>query len=168
MSLGKTATGQVVNLLSNDVSRYDLAFIFLHSFWIGPIVIILIVYYLWLDIGVSCLAGLIPNIFLTLPLQGKLCNNLGVCMPFVTVTRSIVLSVENRIGPQFAPCGTPKSAKLVFEVHSLICHKWYHAYIRIRDLTKKKLYLRDKLFVLSNLNSLYQGLELIQRFEEFF
>lgn len=73
MSLGKTATGQIVNLLSNDVSRYDFVFIFLHSFWIAPIVIAILVYFLWMEIGVSCLAGLLPNILLTIPLQGKLC-----------------------------------------------------------------------------------------------
>lgn len=70
VSLANTSTGQVVNMLSNDVSRYDLVFLFLHSFWIMPIMIALIVYTLWLQVGVSCLAGISLSALMALPVQG--------------------------------------------------------------------------------------------------
>ncbi|XP_066152181.1 probable multidrug resistance-associated protein lethal(2)03659 isoform X2 [Euwallacea fornicatus] len=38
VSLGKTTAGQLVNLLSNDVARFDFAMPFLHYIWVMPIV----------------------------------------------------------------------------------------------------------------------------------
>lgn len=71
-SLGETAAGQVVNLLSNDVNRFDLVMIALHYLWIMPFQVILISYFLWEQIGVSCLAGILSMALFTLPVQGYL------------------------------------------------------------------------------------------------
>lgn len=43
-ALGETTVGQVVNLLSNDVGRLDIAIIFLHFLWVGPIETVLPVF----------------------------------------------------------------------------------------------------------------------------
>lgn len=75
MSLGKIATGQVVNLLSNDVSRFDLAVIGLHALWIMPILILIISYFLWQEVGISCLAGILTMALISLPIQGTFANN---------------------------------------------------------------------------------------------
>ncbi|XP_060851388.1 probable multidrug resistance-associated protein lethal(2)03659 [Rhopalosiphum padi] len=70
-SLGKTTIGQVVNLLSNDVNRFDIAFIFIHFLWVGPLQTIVVTYFLWQELGVSSLVGV--AIFLVfIPLQGWL------------------------------------------------------------------------------------------------
>ncbi|XP_022162516.1 probable multidrug resistance-associated protein lethal(2)03659 [Myzus persicae] len=70
-SLGETTVGQVVNLLSNDVNRFDIAFIFFHFLWIGPLQSIVVTYFLWQELGVSSLVGV--AIFLVfIPLQGWL------------------------------------------------------------------------------------------------
>ncbi|XP_060872271.1 probable multidrug resistance-associated protein lethal(2)03659 isoform X2 [Metopolophium dirhodum] len=70
-SLGETTVGQVVNLLSNDVNRFDIAFIFIHFLWIGPLQSIVVTYFLWQELGVSSLVGV--AIFLVfIPLQGWL------------------------------------------------------------------------------------------------
>ncbi|XP_050294676.1 ATP-binding cassette subfamily C member 4-like [Anthonomus grandis grandis] len=37
LSLGKTAAGHLINLMSNDVARFDVAMPFLHYIWIMPI-----------------------------------------------------------------------------------------------------------------------------------
>ncbi|KAJ8979912.1 hypothetical protein NQ317_005348 [Molorchus minor] len=71
-SLGQTAAGQVVNLLSNDVNRFDLVVLFLHYLWIMPFQVALITYFLWDEVGVSCLAGILSMALLTLPVQGYL------------------------------------------------------------------------------------------------
>ncbi|XP_050432547.1 probable multidrug resistance-associated protein lethal(2)03659 isoform X2 [Adelges cooleyi] len=68
-ALGETTVGQVVNLLSNDVNRFDIAVIFLHYLWIGPLETILVTYFLWQEVGVSSIFG-VAVLLLSIPLQG--------------------------------------------------------------------------------------------------
>ncbi|CAL8307591.1 unnamed protein product [Merluccius merluccius] len=65
---GKTTTGQIVNLLSNDVNKFDDATVFLHYLWVGPLQATTVVALLWADIGPSCLAGMVVLLFL-MPMQ---------------------------------------------------------------------------------------------------
>lgn len=46
-ALGETTVGQVVNLLSNDVGRLDIAIIFLHFLWVGPIETLCVTYLMY-------------------------------------------------------------------------------------------------------------------------
>ncbi|CAN9498397.1 unnamed protein product [Ophioblennius macclurei] len=73
-SMGRTTTGQIVNLLSNDINRFDEIPLNLHYLWVGPLQAIVIIVLLWFEIGPSCLAG-VAVILLMLPVQtwfGKL------------------------------------------------------------------------------------------------
>lgn len=70
VSAGQSAAGRVVNLLSNDVSRFDLVTVLLHQLWIAPILTTLITYLIWLQVGISALAGVVTLIVLTVPLHG--------------------------------------------------------------------------------------------------
>ncbi|XP_052455081.1 ATP-binding cassette sub-family C member 4 [Carassius gibelio] len=73
-AMGQTTTGQIVNLLSNDVNKFDELTIFLHFLWVGPLQAAAVIGLLWQEIGASCLAGMAVLFFL-LPLQtifGKL------------------------------------------------------------------------------------------------
>ncbi|XDA80090.1 hypothetical protein R6Z07M_010050 [Ovis aries] len=77
-AMGKTTTGQIVNLLSNDVNRFDQVTMFLHYLWVGPLQVIAVTALLWMEIGMSCLAGMAVLIILLL-LQscfGKLFSSL--------------------------------------------------------------------------------------------
>jgi ABC-type multidrug transport system fused ATPase/permease subunit len=67
-ALGETAAGKVVNLLSNDVSRFDMVSIFLHSMWTAPLSAVIITYFLFVNAGYSGLIG-IGIVFLIVPLQ---------------------------------------------------------------------------------------------------
>ncbi|KAI8512524.1 Multidrug resistance-associated protein 4 [Branchiostoma belcheri] len=70
-ALLKTTTGQIVNLMSNDVNRFDLGFQFIHYLWIGPVQAIVISAILWGELGPSCLAGLGFMLFL-FPVQSAM------------------------------------------------------------------------------------------------
>ncbi|KAM4537947.1 ATP-binding cassette sub-family C member 4-like isoform 2-T2 [Fundulus diaphanus] len=73
-AMGQTTTGQIVNLLSNDVNRFDEIILNLHYLWVGPLQALVIVIFLWKEIGPSCLTG-VAVIALMMPVQtwfGKL------------------------------------------------------------------------------------------------
>ncbi|XP_060250604.1 ATP-binding cassette sub-family C member 4-like isoform X15 [Ovis aries] len=65
-AMGKTSTGQVVNLLSNDVNQFDQVMMFLHYLWVGPLQVVAVTALLWMEIGMSCLAGMAVLIILLL------------------------------------------------------------------------------------------------------
>lgn len=50
-ALGETTVGQVVNLLSNDVGRLDIAIIFLHFLWVGPLETLAVTYLMYLEVN---------------------------------------------------------------------------------------------------------------------
>ncbi|XP_056644024.1 ATP-binding cassette sub-family C member 4-like isoform X1 [Diorhabda sublineata] len=56
-ALVETTIGQMVNLLSNDVARFDMGIYFFHNIYIGPIEILIVMYLLYTNVGVPALAG---------------------------------------------------------------------------------------------------------------
>ncbi|CAH0551541.1 unnamed protein product [Brassicogethes aeneus] len=56
-ALGKTTVGHMVNLLSNDVSKFDQGFVISHFLWIGPIEAAIGTYLLYQEIGIAALFG---------------------------------------------------------------------------------------------------------------
>jgi ABC transporter transmembrane region. len=69
-ALGETTAGQVVNLMANDVNRFDVAVVFLHYLWIGPIETMVVTYFMWEEVGVSATIG-VASLLMFIPLQGK-------------------------------------------------------------------------------------------------
>jgi ATP-binding cassette, subfamily C (CFTR/MRP), member 4 len=59
-----------MNLISNDVGRFDIALTLIHDLWKGPIQALLLGYFIYLEIGV---AGIIGIAFLLsfIPFQGN-------------------------------------------------------------------------------------------------
>lgn len=73
-AMGNTSVGKVVNLLSNDVSRFDIVSVFLHSMWLAPLLTVVIGYLLYVEIGIPGLVGILVIAIVT-PIQsytGKL------------------------------------------------------------------------------------------------
>ncbi|XP_072935953.1 probable multidrug resistance-associated protein lethal(2)03659 isoform X1 [Epargyreus clarus] len=70
-ALGETTVGQVVNLLSNDVNRFDVAIIFLHYLWIGPLATVIITYFMWVEISWAAVVG-VAFMLAFIPLQAYL------------------------------------------------------------------------------------------------
>lgn len=69
-ALNESTVGQAVNLLSNDVNRFDVAIIFLHYLWIGPLETIIIMYFMYREVEVSAIIG-VATLLMFIPLQGK-------------------------------------------------------------------------------------------------
>uniref|UniRef100_A0A8D0CP65 Multidrug resistance-associated protein 4 n=1 Tax=Sander lucioperca TaxID=283035 RepID=A0A8D0CP65_SANLU len=77
-AFAKTTTGQIVNLLSNDVNKFDEVTLYLHFLWIGPLQAATVLFLLMYAIGPSCLAGM-AVFFILMPVQtmfGQLFSNL--------------------------------------------------------------------------------------------
>ncbi|PBC32590.1 multidrug resistance-associated protein [Apis cerana cerana] len=73
-ALGETAPGKVVNLVANDVNRFDLVSIFIHHMWSAPISMLIIAYFLYTEAGYAGLIG-IAAVSVVVPIQsytGKL------------------------------------------------------------------------------------------------
>ena len=56
-AVGESTVGQMVNLLSNDVSRFERFTQYLHYLWLAPIQFSLIVYLSWKSIGNATFVG---------------------------------------------------------------------------------------------------------------
>ncbi|XP_020490124.2 ATP-binding cassette sub-family C member 4-like isoform X2 [Labrus bergylta] len=67
-ALAKTTTGQIVNLLSNDVNKFDEITLYLHFLWIGPLQAATVTLLLFYIIGPSGLAGM-AVLFILMPVQ---------------------------------------------------------------------------------------------------
>lgn len=69
-ALGETTIGQAVNLLSNDVNRFDNAIVFLNYLWLGPLQTIITAYFMYVEAGLAGICG-VATLLLFIPLQGR-------------------------------------------------------------------------------------------------
>ncbi|OXA62200.1 Multidrug resistance-associated protein 4 [Folsomia candida] len=91
---GKSSVGQIVNLLSNDASRFDYNLHFIAFLFVGPVQLLLFFYLLWEELGLACLAG-VGYIVLLSPSQyfiGKLSAIFRVQIANQTDSRSKIMS----------------------------------------------------------------------------
>lgn len=70
-AFSKTSNGQIVNLLSNDVNRFDYVFVFFHYLFILPFQCTIITYLIWTDVGISAFVGVAVLALQTIPVQGN-------------------------------------------------------------------------------------------------
>ena len=60
--------GQVINLMSNDVARFDVMVSFLQDLWKGPIELLILGYFIYREIDYYAFAG-IGILILFIPIQ---------------------------------------------------------------------------------------------------
>lgn len=72
-ALRETSVGQIVNILSNDVGKFNEAFILAHYIWVSPLQCGVGTYLLYLEIGLPALYG-IAFLLLFIPIQILLGN----------------------------------------------------------------------------------------------
>lgn len=70
-ALAQTTAGQVVNLLSNDVNRFDYAFIYTHFIWLLPLQVVIVCYLIYIKIGYAAIIGVVGIVLQTIPVQCK-------------------------------------------------------------------------------------------------
>ncbi|KAG8041564.1 hypothetical protein G9C98_002857 [Cotesia typhae] len=68
--LNQTPVGQVINLLSNDVNRFDQLPVYINYLWISPLQVAVIGYLIWRSIGIYTLVGYGVLLLITVPMQG--------------------------------------------------------------------------------------------------
>lgn len=91
-SNAETAAGYVVNLLSNDVSRLDYGFIYVHYAWLMPITAILICYLIWGQVGFASVVGVVGLLLKTLPVQT------GLSRLSAKLRMKIAVRTDQRVG----------------------------------------------------------------------
>ena len=69
-AMSRTTVGQMVNLLSNDVSRFDTAVLQGHYLWAGPLQLSIVTFLLYQRVGPSALLG-VAFLLAFVPLQSK-------------------------------------------------------------------------------------------------
>ncbi|KAB0797841.1 hypothetical protein PPYR_08834 [Photinus pyralis] len=67
-ALGETTIGQMVNLLSNDVNRFDTSIIFAQYLVVAPLQVIVATYFMYQEVGISAVIGVVV-LLLFVPLQ---------------------------------------------------------------------------------------------------
>ncbi|XP_008210078.1 multidrug resistance-associated protein 4 isoform X1 [Nasonia vitripennis] len=65
-------TGSIINILSNDVAKFEDVCMFWHYVWVLPIQGIVMAYFIWNNVGVSSLAGIFFLVIQTVPVQKHL------------------------------------------------------------------------------------------------
>ncbi|EYB87407.1 hypothetical protein Y032_0263g589 [Ancylostoma ceylanicum] len=95
-ALHKTTVGHMVNLLSTDINKFDMGFIFLHYMWVSPLLLIAYSYYLWQEIGPSSFAGFGALVVL-IPIQGYFSRQMGRCRREIAARTDKRISIMNEI-----------------------------------------------------------------------
>lgn len=69
-ALHDTSPGKFVNLLSNDVGRFQFVSYTMHSLWIAPLITVFAIYLLWQEIQWAAVLGS-TMFFAVIPLQSE-------------------------------------------------------------------------------------------------
>ena len=78
----QTSLGQVANLMTNDVNRFDTVMAYFHYMWITPLQAVITITVLYFAIGPSCFVGFVI-IVLYIPFQGNF--NVQILLVLITI-----------------------------------------------------------------------------------
>ncbi|KAI8847273.1 P-loop containing nucleoside triphosphate hydrolase protein [Chytridium lagenaria] len=85
-----SSTGLIVNLVSNDVQRFEDATPFAHFIWLGPLEVLLILYFMYLEISFAAFAA-VAALLAIIPIQG------GFAKQFSSLRKQTVGFRDDRI-----------------------------------------------------------------------
>ncbi|XP_077392260.1 ATP-binding cassette sub-family C member 4-like isoform X4 [Festucalex cinctus] len=149
MALTKTTTGQIVNLLSNDVNKFDEVTLYLHFLWITPLQAAMVIILLMYWIGPSCFAGM-AVFFILIPVQtmfGRLFSRLRADTAILTDDRIRTMNEVISGIRVIKMCGWEKPfAALVDEVRRMEISKIMRSSY-LRGLNMASFFVASKLII---------------------
>lgn len=74
-ALNDYTVGKIVNLLSNDINRFERGVIHLHTIVLAPIIVVINLYIMYAYVGLTACSGMVGYL-LYLPLQSKYMHSL--------------------------------------------------------------------------------------------
>lgn len=89
-ALGDKVVGRAINLMSNDVMRFDMAPLFWHYVWISPLQALIITYYMYQQIKISAFIGMLAMAAI-MPFQAWLGRQISISR-YTTASRT-----DNRV-----------------------------------------------------------------------
>lgn len=92
LAASQTSAGYLVNLLSNDVGRLDVAFMYAHYIWILPLQASLVTYLIYRRIGWAAFVGVTGLLLKTMPVQTQLSRVLS------RIRLRVALKTDERVG----------------------------------------------------------------------
>jgi ABC-type multidrug transport system fused ATPase/permease subunit len=95
-SLHTQSTGQITNLMSVDATRLQELTPYLHAIWYSLYQIVIAMYFLWRQMGPSCLAGC-AVIIGTIPLTGKITQSMKSLQKQMSSVRDERIKVSNEV-----------------------------------------------------------------------
>ncbi|CAI6361191.1 unnamed protein product [Macrosiphum euphorbiae] len=76
-SLDPSTTGHIINLISNDVNRFDVSIVCIPFLWLGPLETFVSIFFLWREVGVSSVIG-VGALLIFIPLQVWLASKTSI------------------------------------------------------------------------------------------
>ncbi|XP_019860364.1 PREDICTED: multidrug resistance-associated protein 4-like [Amphimedon queenslandica] len=142
-AIGQLTVGHIVNLASNDVHKFDQAFLMYHYLWIGPLHVILTTYLMFLEVQWSAFIAT-ALLVLQIPLQ------------------SVLAKVFTKIKLKAARL-TDKRVKVMNEVISGIrvikMYAWEYAFSDVvAAIRKSEIYKLLQFFAFFSVSSLYEAI----------
>lgn len=80
--------GNVINILSNDVNKFEQLH-FIHYLWLGPTTVAFSIYFIYWEIGWCAVIGMAPVLF-CIPLQGRL--NVYAILNIIHFVSTVILA----------------------------------------------------------------------------
>ncbi|KAK4880306.1 hypothetical protein RN001_008452 [Aquatica leii] len=120
-ALGGTASGQVVNLLSNDVNRFDFFTIFIHHLWVSPLQACIACYLMYQEVEYSALFGL-AFLLLFIPFQfllGKMLSKFRLRTAAKTDERVCLMN------------------EIILGIQVIKMYTWEKPYAKLADIARK-------------------------------
>ncbi|KAJ3127452.1 Multidrug resistance-associated protein 4 [Nowakowskiella sp. JEL0407] len=85
-----SSSGLIVNIVSNDVQRFEDCSPFLHFIWLGPLEVLIVWYFMYQQIGLASIAA-VASILMLIPIQGMIAKR------FQTLRKEAVGHRDERI-----------------------------------------------------------------------
>ncbi|XP_046984857.1 ATP-binding cassette sub-family C member 4-like isoform X1 [Schistocerca americana] len=121
--LDQAATGQILNLMTNDVSRFDQALQFGHWIWLSVLQVIVITFCLYQYLQEAAIIGFVCIFILTMPLQGFLGR------VSAGLRKKIAVLTDDRMRHM---------NEIVNGVRVIKMYAWERAFAKIVAITRKK------------------------------